>query len=409
MKKRILSFILAVTMVLGCTVTANAATTTWDFTTLVAGDVNIQGTTGSYNGLEIDASNNGKFSSRDNHDVQFNAGTIVYIPVNGDCEIEVVAYKSGDAEVLSFNDEEVGGGNVTVSGSTYVYNYVGSAGTVKMEAIGSTYLYSITVTEPEDPALASVYTYWDFTTGTDENTTIQNDTGSYNGLKIDASNGKFYIRTGDLNINAGTIVEIPVIGNSKIEVVAHNSNYAGYVTFDEKAVGDSSITVNNNTLVYNYEGEAGTVKLGATATTYIWSIRVTSTIQTIGAQTKDNDNTVLGFVTLVSKEEFDAKRDTIAEMGVLVKNSAHPTTAAMTVENASVDGDIRKIVTEWVTDVTVLDNTMSNNHTYAFRSLITGITDPNKAYTVVPYITYTNGTTVYGAEVTRTVNMIVES
>ena len=77
----------------------------------------------------------------------------------------------------------------------------------------------------------------------------------------------------------------------------------------------------------------------------------------------------------------------------------------MVVGNASETGAIRKIETKWLTDVATLDNSQSGD-TYAFRSIITGITDGDKTYTAVPYITYKDGTTVYGNEITRSVNEV---
>ena len=122
-------------------------------------------------------------------------------------------------------------------------------------------------------------------------------------------------------------------------------------------------------------------------------------VQTIGAQTNDTD---LGFVTTISKADFEAMD--IKAMGVLVKNSANATEDEMTLAN--VGTKIKNIPTSYVTDINNLDNSMDDANTYAFRSIIKGVTNEEKEYTAVPYITYMDGeeeVTVYGAAITRSI------
>ncbi len=159
--------------------------------------------------------------------------------------------------------------------------------------------------------------------------------------------------------------------------------YKGYM--DDVRVWNRALTAEEVTALTTYEADTSVVPL----------------IETIGAQANLDDATQLGFVTLISKAQFDATKNNIKEMGIVVKNSANATNLDLTVENATADGAIRKIVTNYVTDVTTLDSTKSDDLTYAFRSVIKGISDSSKTYTAVPYITYKDGTTVYGAEVTR--------
>lgn len=106
-----------------------------------------------------------------------------------------------------------------------------------------------------------------------------------------------------------------------------------------------------------------------------WTSEVTfvqDELITIGAQSQANatESTKydLGFVTTISDVVIDNNKvEDIKEMGIIVINSG--------------EADV-----------------------YAFRSVIKGISDTAKEYTAVPYITYENGTTVYGSMLTRSVD-----
>lgn len=56
---------------------------------------------------------------------------------------------------------------------------------------------------------------WDLTgAGTEERPSLEGSPGEYDGIRIDATNGKFSPREGDTQVNAGTILTIPVEANS---------------------------------------------------------------------------------------------------------------------------------------------------------------------------------------------------
>ncbi len=144
-------------------------------------------------------------------------------------------------------------------------------------------------------------------------------------------------------------------------------------------------------------------------------IELTSLVQTVGAQVNTDNNTDLGFVTTIDKNAFAAIGGTNSgvvnnlKMGVLLKNSANPTTDAMILENADENGDIRKIETSYVATLDALDGSGDVN-TYAFRSVVKGIIDGDKEYTAVPYVTYTIDEveyTIYGPEITRSINYVL--
>ena len=55
---------------------------------------------------------------------------------------------------------------------------------------------------------------WDFTAASSmERPTLEGGTGEYDGIQIDASTGKFSPRESDTQINAGTILSVPVSAN----------------------------------------------------------------------------------------------------------------------------------------------------------------------------------------------------
>ena len=116
-------------------------------------------------------------------------------------------------------------------------------------------------------------TFWDFKNdGELTETTIQNNTGSYFGLEVDATQGKFYRRNSggntDLSLNSGTVVKIPVSGKSKITVVAYSAQYAQY------KVDGTAASTEKDTSIFECEGTNGYAELEATNTAYLFSIKV---------------------------------------------------------------------------------------------------------------------------------------
>lgn len=202
----------------------------------------------------------------------------------------------------------------------------------------------------------------------------------------------------DLDVTANIVRQGDVITVDLTMVDANSKIYTATCTITGENVSE--------TLFVQVIGNAGNVS----------DIELRSLVQTIGAQVNTDNNADLGFVTTIDKEAFAAIGGTDKgvknnlKMGILVKNSANPTTDAMVLENASKTGNIRQIETDYVAALTTLDTTSTDADTYAFRSVITGITDKDKEYTAVAYVTYTiDGTeyTVYGPEITRSINDVM--
>ena len=164
---------------------------------LSATGANIQKTTGVYQGLEVDATN-GKFADNNGGWVQVNAGTVIKLNVLEGATVSVTAYTSADN-----------------------FDIVIANGVCTITAVGNDYLKAITVTYPEEKIVF------------DEDTTIdlsatgvhfEGNTGVYEGLEIDATNGKFKDNNGGwTQVNAGTVIKLNVLDGAKVSVTAYTS------------------------------------------------------------------------------------------------------------------------------------------------------------------------------------------
>ena len=161
---------------------------------LSATGANIQGTTGKYEGLSIDATN-GKFADNNGGWVQVNTGTIVTLNVLAGAEVSVSAYSSAD----NF-DIVIAGGVCTITCTANDY----------LKAISINY-----------PIVYSENTTIDLSaTGAN----IQGGTGVYEGLSVDAANGKFADNgSGWVQVNAGTIITLNVAEGATVTVSAYSS------------------------------------------------------------------------------------------------------------------------------------------------------------------------------------------
>lgn len=233
--KTLLTFGLAVSMVTGSMYAAGgsqtvyaeetagrAADRVWDLT--AAQCPAIQGTTGVYEGIQIDATN-GKFSPR-SEDTQVNANTILSIPVEA----------NSDGAVLTIR---LSGGSATVEVNGQNYESANGAVTVPVEAseedtqctvvfTAQAYLASIELSysEPaeeypgvpgEAEAADVTYTFesadglLDAEGNAAAGNKLEGNRGIFRDLKVDAQAGKFNIQPEQTRtvINAGTVLYIP--------------------------------------------------------------------------------------------------------------------------------------------------------------------------------------------------------
>ena len=205
-----------------------AEDTDWN---LAAGSKQItaaQNSRAEYLGLKIDASTAGaKFAPRDNNDgtgldTQINSGTIIYIPIaanqNG-VTLKLTGQKSAGLTIMLNNQAVTLGNEIKIDAtSTPTYLKIQFAGT------GSAYLTDIAVDYGSDqtndfpgalPTGKSEDISWDLAQAGNR-PSAEKSTTSYNGLQIDARNGKFSPRaTGDTQINGGTAIYIPLYQDAK--------------------------------------------------------------------------------------------------------------------------------------------------------------------------------------------------
>ncbi len=161
---------------------------------LSATGANIQGTTGNYDGLSVDATN-GKFADNNGGWVQVNTGTVITLNVAEGAAVSVTAYTSADN-----------------------FDIVIADGVCTITATGNDYLKAITV------KYAVVYSE---TTTIDLSATganIQKATGTYEGLSVDATNGKFADNNGGwVQVNTGTVITLNVAEGAAVSVTAYSS------------------------------------------------------------------------------------------------------------------------------------------------------------------------------------------
>ena len=181
---------------------------------LSATGANIQKATGVYEGLEIDATN-GKFADNGSGWTQVNTGTVIKLNVLEGAEVSVSAYTSADN-----------------------FDIVIANGVCTITAVGNDYLKAITV---KYPVIFGEDTTIDLSaTGAN----IQKATGTYKGLEIDATNGKFADNgSGWTQVNTGTVIKLNVLEDATVSVTAYSSadNFNIVV-----ADGICTITVLNN-------------------------------------------------------------------------------------------------------------------------------------------------------------------
>ncbi len=157
--------------------------------------VSIQGGTGNYEGLEIDATN-GKFADNGSGWVQVKAGTIIKLNVLDGAEVSVAAYSSAANFTI-----EIDSGVCTIT------------------CVGNDYLKSISVNYP---------IVYDKAATIDLSATngahIEGSVGVYEGLTVDATNGKFADNgSGWVQVKAGTVITLSVADGATVSVTAYSS------------------------------------------------------------------------------------------------------------------------------------------------------------------------------------------
>ena len=100
-----------------------------------------------------------------------------------------------------------------------------------------------------------------------------------------AKSGKFAVRTSDVQVNAGTYLRVPVQSTSDVVTVV---SYPGYYNFK---INGTAATANTTThTATSGEVSKGYVEIAATATCYLYSIKVVQKVSTTATALWDFQN-----------------------------------------------------------------------------------------------------------------------
>ena len=200
----------------------------------------VQNNQGEYNGLKIDGTN-GKFAPRAT-DTQVNGGTIIYIPIASDPNgAKVTISGTANGQTLTLDGQAVTLGqaiNVDSTSAHYLKLLVSGTGSAYLTDIAVDYGSDQTNDFPGTlPTGKSEDISWDLAQAGDR-PNAEKSTTSYNGLQIDARNGKFSPRaTGDTQANNGTIIYIPLYQDAKGAILKVSGNANGQtLTLDGQSI-----------------------------------------------------------------------------------------------------------------------------------------------------------------------------
>lgn len=198
-----------------------------------AADSKLEGVRGSFENILVDA-RNGKFNVQaDSKRVVINAGTVLYLPVAGD-EAGVTLLVSGTQDGSTPSQLLVDGVETTTNVPIELDMSDASQGAryVCVEFKTIAYVNGISLNYASDsdygtPDVQAKDTVWDLSgDGGIPRPAVQGTKGEYAGLQIDASVGKFTPRAGDTQINAGTVLHLPVAPDQKgVSLTISGNNY----------------------------------------------------------------------------------------------------------------------------------------------------------------------------------------
>ena len=153
----------------------------------------IQGTTGTFEGLNVDATN-GKFASNGDW-MQVNQGTIVSFNVANGAIVSVTSYQGAENYSIAIAD---GVCTITCTANGYW-------GAIEIK-------YPVVYDEDTVISLSGT-----------EGILIQGATGTFEGLNVDATNGKFASNGDWMQVNTGTIISFNVAEGATVSVTAYTS------------------------------------------------------------------------------------------------------------------------------------------------------------------------------------------
>ncbi|WP_239512430.1 pectinesterase family protein [Bifidobacterium aerophilum] len=213
----------------------------------------VQNTKAEFQDLTIDATATGaKFAPRTN-DVQINPGTVITVPVPVSADGTTITLSlSGGTASISASAGTVDGNVVTLPATE-------ADGTVDITVTATTYVNGLTVAAnqpevvfPGTPTdVAAADKTWDFTENGKDRPSLQGNTGTYDGIAIDAraAGAKFAPRTAatggsDTQVNSGTILYVPVAkAEGGATITVQGQAYGATLSLDGNAISTGTGTV----------------------------------------------------------------------------------------------------------------------------------------------------------------------
>ena len=273
-----------------------AEDTTWDLAN--SERPNAQGDKDqAFQGIKIDASQAGaKFTPRSG-DTQINAGTVLYIPI--------AANQYGTS--LSFS---LSGGTTSLHTDSDSLSNVSGTAILSVPASDKAYYLAVTFDQttylnqillsydkapiafpgiPENTKAED--TTWDLTATGGQRPNAQGDKDqNFQGLKIDASKGKFSPRDTDTQVNAGTVLYIPVVADAAgatLSIKGNNYNNLTITLDGQEVQLGSDIIINTETtryipLAFSSKDGSGSAYLTSIDLDYASDNTVTSHTVTVG-------------------------------------------------------------------------------------------------------------------------------
>jgi len=219
------------------------------------------------------------------HGWTFGPGQTMKLWVGGDATITIggCAYSSGsDITIADAEGYAVGtvSGKNDSDGGLNTFEYKGAQTTLTLTFGGRDYIHSVAIANhSKAPEPADVIAHWSWQTGTPAtiaNVHVEGSTGTVASdveginLFVDATKGKLKSNGDNVQFNAGTIIQVPVISsNDVVTVVAHPYN------FQEIKIGGKTFTTETT----EYKASAvdaanGYVEIESTSSPYLYSITV---------------------------------------------------------------------------------------------------------------------------------------
>ena len=205
-----------------------------DATGATPADGTLEGEKGQYQDMKVDATAGKFYVQPEQSRVQVNAGTVLYLPAAYD--------EQGAVLLISGTQDGSTPANIRVNGESQTTNQPISLDMsdssaypqyVQVEFDTIAYVTSISLNYASDsdfgtPEVEAKDKVWDFTASSSvERPDVQGARAEFDGIQVDANVGKFSPRDTDTQVNAGTVLYIPVAPDSQgatITVAGNNYN-----------------------------------------------------------------------------------------------------------------------------------------------------------------------------------------